>query len=84
MRNQTIEVGISGEFNVKRAPVNIIDSLIIEQNNNISVFEKVGDEIVVKNGFFMIIALTIEAFCMSSLQLESLFHFFDLSFALFV
>ena len=62
-----IEVGISGAFNVKRAPANIIDSLIIKQNSNINVFEKVGDEIVVKNGFLMIIALTIEAFCMSSL-----------------
>ena len=72
-----IEVGISGAFNVKIAPTNIIDSLIIEQDSNISVFEKVGDEIVVKNGFLMIIALTIEAFCMSSLQLKSLIHFFD-------
>ena len=28
---------------------------------------KIGDEIVVKNGFLMILALAIEAFCMSSL-----------------
>ena len=40
MRNQTIEVGIGPTINVKRALANIIDSLIIEQDININVFEE--------------------------------------------
>ena len=40
MRNQTIEVSIGPTINVKRVLANIIDSLIIERDNNISVFEE--------------------------------------------
>ena len=40
MRNQSIKVSIGPTINVKRVLANIIDSLIIEQDSNISVFEE--------------------------------------------
>lgn len=40
LRNQSVKVGIGRTLYVKRAPANIIYSLIIEQHSNISVLQK--------------------------------------------
>jgi hypothetical protein len=45
LRDKAVEVGVGGSFNVKGAPANIIDGLIVQKHSHISVFQEgVGRE----------------------------------------
>jgi hypothetical protein len=40
LRDESIEVGVGGSFNVKRALADIIDGFIIKKHSHISVFQQ--------------------------------------------
>ena len=40
LRDKPVKVVVSGAVNIKRAPADIIDGLVIKEHRNISVFQK--------------------------------------------
>jgi hypothetical protein len=40
LRNKAVKIGVSGTLNVKRAPANVIDGLIVKEHSNISMLKE--------------------------------------------